>query len=119
MSSPFANLPEGERLQQIAELLAAGALRYLRRQGGTVRSVADVPPKQEIWDMVDDDLEKKILRFLQQRVSAEPAQIRTALGLTEVTLGRKLARLRESGLICVTGKTRSARYELAPEVGRN
>lgn len=119
MTSPFSHLPEEERLQQIAELLAAGALRYARRQGGTVRPMAIAPPTRQIWDMVDDDLEKQILRFLQQQVSAEPVQIRAALGLPEMTLARRLARLRSAGLIHVSGRTRRARYELAPAAGRN
>lgn len=68
---------------------------------------------------MDDNVEKQVLRYLQLQVSAEPVQIRTALGLPEMTLARRLARLRAAGLIRVTGKTRNARYELAAETGRN
>lgn len=116
---PFAHLGEEERLQQIAEILATGAIRYLRRQDAMKPAVQAASARREIWEMVDDELEKQILRFLQQHVSLEPNRIRAALGLSAMTLGRRLSRLRNAGLICVVGRTRRARYELAACAGRN
>lgn len=125
MTNPYSNLSEEERLQQIAELLATGAIRYLRRLGPVGDPIAKgtgAPTgsgKVEVWDLVEDETEKLILRFLQQRIVAEPILMRTALGLSPMTLTRKLARLRSAGLVRVCGKTRNATYELAPGGGRN
>lgn len=117
---PISQMTEEERLQEISELLATAALRYLRKQGPKPPyEEGQSPAQSEVWDLVDDELERQILRFLKQHVSADPTQIRSALGVSEMTLVRRLARLRGVGLIQVSGKTRNARYELAPEAGRN
>lgn len=121
MPNPFANLSEEERLQEIAKILAVGAIRYLRRQGPVdqFKGAVPEPTAGAIWDLVEDPLEKKILRFLYDRVEADPVLIQTALMVSPMTVTRRLARLRQAGLVQVTGKTRSARYALAPQDGRN
>ena len=69
----------------------------------------------EIWQMVDDDLDKQILRYLEGSLRASPKQISSALHIPRMTLARRLARLRKVGFVVVIGKTRSARYEIANE----
>lgn len=69
----------------------------------------------EIWQMVDDDLDKQILRYLERSLRASPKQISSALHIPRMTLARRLARLRKLGFVVVVGKTRSAKYEIADE----
>jgi DNA-binding transcriptional ArsR family regulator len=121
MRNPCEDLPEEERLQQIAQLLAVAAIRYSRRQPREAKPspplASDVPVP--IWDLVEDEVEKKILRFIHLKLSVEPAQIREALGISAMTLTRRLARLRQAGLIQVDGRKRSARYGLVADWSRN
>lgn len=67
-----------------------------------------------MWDLVDDKVEKQVLRYLSQNIGALPVQIERALNLPHTTLVRRLARLRLAGLVVVSGRTRSAQYSLAP-----
>lgn len=122
----YANLPEDERLDRIGALIAKAVVSYRRdrqlvgeddpetvadgNQTGGIRSVAD---------LVKDEAEKQVMRYLERVGSATPQNFSTALGLSRQTVSRKLARLRVAGLVVVTGKTRMARYELAGKSGNN
>lgn len=110
-----APLTEDERLREIAGLLAAGAIRFLRKQtmAGGRACVVPTANGKEVWELVDDEAEQQILRYLEQEVSASPVRIGAALALSHMTLTRRLVRLRRAGLVTVSGKTRSARYALA------
>lgn len=122
--NPYDSLPEAERIRRIGELLATAAIRYLRDKDQELasRQTQPSPPAAhivEVWDLVDDETEKQVLRYLSVHIVAVPAEISLALNISAMTLTRRLARLREAGLIMVSGKTRNARYELAPRVGNN
>ena len=117
---PVSQMSEDERMQEIASILATGALRYLRQQPPAPQVAIEPKPRQrEVWELVDDPVEQQILRYVQQNVSVDPAQMRVFLEISEMTLVRRLAHLRGLGLVRVPGKTRKARDELAPEAARN
>lgn len=106
----------------IGELLGLAATRFLRREDRAKQKAAGAPGMVrpvEVWDLVNDETEKTILRYLSQAIAASPAQIGAALSLPHSTLVRRLAHLRSADLIVVTGKTSGARYELAGRDGRN
>ncbi len=121
MSNSYSHLSEEERLQEIAKILAIGVVRYLQSQPLPMEPAAVTPedPPVAIWDLVEDETEKRILRFLHERVEADPALLQTALMISPMTVTRRLARLRQAGLVRVTGKTRGARYMLVPHEGQN
>ena len=106
----------------IGELLCLAATRFLQAEDRSNQRAIGKPGvvrPVEMWDLVNDDTEKTILRYLSQAIAASPAQIGAALSLPHSTLVRRLARLRSAGLIVVTGKTSGARYELAGRDQRN
>lgn len=117
---PYRHLSEDERIRQIGELLATAALRYLRSQ--PPRSPRDErldPVSVPVWDLVEDELERQILRYLAQQIAAPPAAIGNALNLHSKCLERRLARLRSVGLVIVSGRTRNAYYSLSDANPRN
>lgn len=119
---PHSHLSEEQRLTTIAELLLSAAARYWRDWDLADRKVLgkdQVARKAEVWDLVDDDTEKQILRYIGKSLSVSPAEIEAVLGIPHTTLVRRLARLRAAGYVCVTGKTKKARYELAGAAQRN
>ena len=120
----FANLSDEERLDRIATLIAKAVVLFRRdeRSAGRVAPVDDLKinaPVREVADFVSDETERRMLRYLGRISSATPLNFRAALGLSRQTVARKLARLRATGLVVVTGKTRLARYELAGQRGNN
>lgn len=120
--SSYRQLPEEERIRQIGDLLATAALRYLDVQPNASppgQSKVPVTTMTHVWDLVDDEVEKQILRYLLRHFAAVPADMERALSLSGMTLTRRLARLREVGLVTVSGKTRNALYRLASEALRN
>lgn len=120
--SPFVQLPESERLRRIGELLVVAASRYWRDEtlAGRVKAKrSPASPLFEVSDLVTSETDKRILRYLEQKVSASPVQISAALAIARSTLVRRIARLRAGGLIVVAGRTKGARYELAGQQQRN
>jgi hypothetical protein len=117
---PVHLLTEEERLQEIAKILAIGAIRYLRAEDRK-RAEAKKPiqARVEVWDLVDDDIEKQVLRYLAVNVMAPPRNMERDLNIPHVTLGRRLSRLRAAGLIQVSGRTKGAQYCLAAHPGTN
>lgn len=102
--------------------MAVAALRFLDvRPNAPPPGQSDVPLAAiiHVWDLVDDEVEKQILRYLLLHVAAVPADMERALSLSGMTLTRRLAHLREVGLVTVSGKTRNALYSLASDVVRN
>jgi CRP-like cAMP-binding protein len=119
---PRSHLSEEQRLTTIAELLLSAAARYWRDRDLAERKAlgkVQVVRKAEVWDLVDDDTEKQILRYMDKSFSVSPAEIEAVLGIPHTTLVRRLARLRAAGYICVTGRTKRARYQLAGAAQRN
>jgi DNA-binding HxlR family transcriptional regulator len=121
--NPYASLSEAERIRQIGDLLATAAIRYLREKDQQLASrQAERPPSAPIphvWDLVDDEMEKQVLRYLSLHVATMPADMGKALNLSSMTLTRRLARLRDVGLVVVSGKTRKVSYSIASDACRN
>lgn len=120
--NPYSSLSEAERIRQIGELLATAAIRYLEEQPlppGQSQQRPPAAPILHVWDLVDDEVEKQVLRYLSVHVGAMPVELSRALNVSSMTLTRRLARLREAGLIMVSGKTRSTVYSLAADTLRN
>ncbi len=120
--NPYEQLSEGERIRQIGVLMATAALRYLDDQPFASRqNHSSVPAATitHIWDLVDDEVEKQVLRYLSQHVVAMPTDMSRALNLSSMTLTRRLARLREVGLVVASGKTRNVTYSIASGTCRN
>ncbi len=122
----YANLSEEERLDRIGALIAKAVVLYRcdRRRAGKdePQTVADADQAgliRSVADLVKDETEKQVIRYLDRVGSATPQNFSTTLGLSRQTVSRKLARLRVAGLVVVTGKTRMARYELAGQRGYN
>ena len=119
----YAEMPEAERLRRIGELIATAVIRYEREQ----RSVAPVRRGRDARreepenpaNLVTDQTEKEIVRYLARVGGATPRDLCIALGLSGITITRKLARLRVAGLLTVRGKTRAACYRLRSEFERN
>lgn len=121
------NLTASERIQRIGELLAIAVMRYRRlhpeefpdrpRFGCSGR-----PETAASFDrgyFVSDESEKRILNYLSRIGAAAPRDFQVALGISRISVIRKLARLRAANLVTVSGKTRAIRYELpSPDVLR-
>lgn len=122
--SRYANLAENERLDRIAILIAKAVVLFRRdeRLAGKASALDGgeaAEPISDVTDMVTDEMEKQILRYLGRLAPATPRNVGIALNLSRQTVARKLERLRNAGLVTVTGKTRRARYELAGRRGNN
>ena len=119
----YAEMPEAERLRRIGELIATAVIRWERDQ----RLAA--PAKRESEDrsksaevsvgLVDDRIELAIVGHLTRVGAATPRDLCIALGLARMTITRKLARLRASGVLTAAGKTRAVCYRLRTDPSAN
>lgn len=117
---PIHLLTEDERMRAIGDLLATAAIRYLRRQDREhLNGPKPIQARTEVWDLVDDEIEKQVLRYLAQNITAIPSVIGKALNIHSKALERRLARLRSLGLVTVSGKTRNAYYSLTTDTSQN
>ena len=118
-----AGTPEAERIRRIGELFAKAAMLYWRRErlAGRVgpRATRSVPRIQDVAELVSDEAEKKIVRYLLLNGTASPRDISLALDVPRTTLTEKLARLRSTGLLTITGKTRAAHLVNATSPSRH
>lgn len=119
----FSRLSEAQILEQIGELLARALIRsgHLSRsaqRGAAVEAKAASATLDPVA-MIRDPVVRQIAGFLKIAGHANPGEIGFALGLKRRTLTRKLHLLRRTGLCVVTGKTRTARYELRVDFARN
>lgn len=117
--NPYSSLSEAERFRQIEILVASAVARYWRDEWLAGGGATTPGPAIEVSDLVSDEIEKQVLRYLTQQVSASPARMAVSLGIAHSTLVRRLARLRAGGLVVVIGKTKGTRYELASLQMRN
>ena len=60
-----------------------------------------------------------MLAYLERTGAATPRDFQQALGLSPMTVTRRLARLRSAGLVAVEGQTRSARYRIRTDFAGN
>ncbi len=119
----YAEMPEPERLRRIGELLATAVIHYERDE----RFAASIHRKTEARrastgepaDSIEDETEKNIVRYVTRAGAATPRDLCLALGLGRMTITRKLARLREAGVLAATGKTRAMCYRLHPALDAN
>lgn len=120
--NPYSSLSEEERIRQIGELLATAAIRYLDEQSLPPRQSQQRPPAVpalQVWDLVEDEIEKQMLRYLEVHVAARPVQMERALNVPQRTLARRLERLLGAGLLVVSGRTKGAVYSIAAQSGRS
>jgi len=119
----FDHLSESLVLRRIGALLATVLARSDRLLPKLAAPSADRPGAEAVrvdpWQLIGDPLERQIAQYLLHAGPAGPEGLRVALGISERTVGRKLARLRAAGLCEVVGKTRAARYRLRTEFGAN
>lgn len=112
----YRDIPEPERLRRMGELIATAVIRYYREQrvkAAAQKSAKGEPRKiLEPADLVSDEIERQMLRYLARVGAATPRDFQVALGVSPMTITRRLARLRATGLLVATGKKRAARYEL-------
>lgn len=107
-------------MREIAAILSKAAIIYLRKQDRErMRDPKPIQARAEVWDLVDDEVEKRVLRYISVHVVASPRDIEQALGIPHVTLARRLSRLRAAGIIHASGRTRGAQYCLAAHKGTN
>lgn len=110
--SYYQTIPSNERGKRIAELLIKAVRRYYAAQrAAEVTGTAKEPPAEPFRDIADD-AERKILRHLAMAESAAPRDLCLVLGLHRRTIAHRLRRLREAGLVVVSGNARDARYQL-------
>jgi predicted HTH transcriptional regulator len=113
----YRDIPESERLRRIGELIATAVIRFYRDERS--KAAAQKAAKGEFQkilepaDLVSDEIEKQMLRYLTRVGRATPRDFKIALGVSQMTITRRLARLRTAGLLTVAGKRRAARNELA------
>lgn len=117
----FNRLSEAQILEQIGELLARALIRsgHLSRSAQRGAAAKAASATLDPVAMIRDPVVRQIAGFLKIAGHANPGEIGFALGLRRRTLTRKLHLLRRTGLCVVTGKTRTARYELRVDFARN
>jgi len=117
----YAEMPEPERLRRIGELIATAVIRWERDQRLAAAAKREGEDRSKsVGDsvgFVDDRTELAIVAHLTRVGAATPRDLCIALGLARMTIARKLARLRATGVLAVTGKTRAACYRLRSEPG--
>jgi CRP-like cAMP-binding protein len=122
MNGP-SNLSEAERICLIGELFATAAERFWHGERLAGRPFVSKPADHGIpgnlLDLVSDPVEALMVQFIMQRVESTPRELRLALGISRASLTRKIAHLRESGILVVSGRTRTARYSLRGADSRN
>jgi len=72
-----------------------------------------------VVQLVTDATERRMLAYLERTGAATPRDFQQALGLSPMTVTRRLARLRSAGLVAVEGQTRSARYRIRTDFAGN
>lgn len=112
-----------ERCRRIGDLLGMAAVISFRRQRlFAVKRFPKSDPVTKTLDLAElfsDDTEKKIVRHLLLAGEASPVDFCVALSISSATVFRKLARLRNSGVVTVLGRSRAAKYRLTGSMGNN
>lgn len=103
----YHQLSYAERCRRIGQLLAKAVRRYYDQQQLVVLETRK-PPEHDC-----DEIERGILRHLADHGACTPIGLSAALSSSPSTIGRRLARLRELGMVRCKGRTKSVRYLLA------
>lgn len=122
----YADIPHTERIRRIGELIATAVTRYYqsyqsqpaatKRQNNADAESGSAP---DSVGLVTDETEKRIIQYLTRVGAATPRDLHVALGVSPMTITRRLARLKAAGIVSVTGKIRSARYQLRNNSSQN
>ncbi len=109
-------LSEGEVIERIGELLAIAIARSGRLLRNPAAQRADAPGTSasavETVALIRDPVARKLAGFLRHAGPGRPSDIATILGLPRWLVGRKLRRLRATGICEAVGKTRASHYQL-------
>lgn len=119
----YQDLPEAERIRRIGELIGLAILRHRSRPPATAyqnraTGLAEALPA-EPWALITDEVERRMLRYLERVGAATTRDLQVALGLSSMTVTRHLGRLRAAGVLVVTGRTRAVRYQIRTEFSAN
>lgn len=119
--SKYASIAEAERIRRIGALIATAVGRNLAScRGRSFRPERKNDPATSLRSQhPNDEIERRMIAYLSRVEVATPQDFRVALGLSAMTVTRRLAKLRTQGLLAVEGKTRSARYRLNARIGAN
>ena len=104
-----------ERCRQIGEILGRAAVRSLRQKCSLTgeSAPAELPletvNQSELKEGVTD---VKLVHYIGSVGEATPMDLGRILGVSRGVIFRRLARLREQGIVVVEGKTQAARYRL-------
>jgi hypothetical protein len=116
----YDNIPRAERIARIAMHIKKMARRDDSIQSETVPSIGRPHgPSLTPIDLTVDEVEKRIVGHLLLHGAVPPMVLVRELKISRVTLARKLARLRNGGLLLVSGKTRNAIYRLRTDFDSN
>ncbi len=121
----YADIPEAERIRRIAALVATAVARHHvappdRDRSATIKGAATVGDRgPEVARLANDPTEQRMLEYLTRVGAATPRDFQVALGLSPMTVTRRLARLRAAGLLSVEGHTRAVRYTLRTDFDAN
>lgn len=119
----YKSLSYAERCRRIGALLGRAAVRYYHKRGIERRSrlVAELSrgAESDMDFLVTDTVEKRILGHLASAGHATPQDFCSALKISPATAFRRLARLRNAGLVLVEGKCRAANYRLSEVIEAN
>ncbi|MFM8533881.1 MAG: winged helix-turn-helix transcriptional regulator [Acidimicrobiia bacterium] len=120
----YAEIPDRERIHRIAEILAVGIERHARQNrlapaAATAHEQPSAAKPLSVTALVTDSIGRQILAYLERTGAATPRDFQQALGLSPMTVTRRLARLRSAGLVAVEGQTRSARYRIRTDFAAN
>lgn len=107
---------ELEHFGRIGDSLLGAARAIMEREP------KECPPKERaspapilpgnVADLITDGIERQIVQYLQAHVECTRRGLRSALGLSNATIARKITRLRAAGVIVSTGNTNGAYYSL-------
>ncbi len=99
-----------------------GAARAIMEREPKECPPKECPPKERaspapilpgnVADLITDGIERQIVQYLQAHVECTRRGLRSALGLSNATIARKITRLRAAGIIVSTGNTNGAYYSL-------
>lgn len=119
----YANVPDAERIRRIGEMIATAVTRYYQSQPAATNRQnkvgAEPSNARDPVQLVIDETEKRIIQYLTRVGMATPRDLHVALAVSPMTITRRLARLKAAGIVLVTGKIRSARYQLRNNSSQN
>ena len=121
----YADLPEAERLRRIGALVALAVSRQSAARPGDPDNVLPAPVSPLAGERNSpalagsDATERSMIDYLTRVGAATPRDFQVALGLSPMTITRRLARLRKAGLVLAEGQTRAVRYTLRTDYTGN